>query len=717
MADIYVRFSNGKEHLLTGADDNISADAAESRVKTLFPKQNIAFLEKRSSSTPQEAKQTPVSRKPPTIGEGFWGSTEGGIVMGMGDPLYGGAQMIQRGTPSFISDPIKGGFEKLRKSDNPIAKALGSLDFTQIDVDKRILEREKEYQAAREATALEPGKLGADYGRFLGNIVNPVSYGLARVAPQAALSTGLRSIGTGLGLGGVSGLITPVTNEEDQKGFAISKITQTGIGAGTGALATPGFVKLAQSTIPLVNRMIRAFGVGSRNLVEKTDQVISAALHDAGQTIDDVAPDVIAHLKDRVAAAFKAGKNLNPAELLRELDFKLLGTQATRGQITRNPTLYAQERNLRGIAGVGEPLAARFDEQNQILQQGINRLAGMPSDRKTAGERVAAALRSVDEEKRAAASAAYTAAERETGIKAEVPLIGLAQDIPAIQERYGSFLPDAIVNSFKKYGIFGGKKTHVFTMQDAENILQQTNKLRGNDPATNSALGEINDAIKRAISEGSEMGGPFAGPRALSAERFKLQRDIPALKAAADQSVSPDDFVRTYVFAAPSDEVTRMAALLKTKNPEAYKEARMQIGEELQRAAFGENVAGDALIKPAALAAKIRQIGPQRLKAFFSDEEVAELNRIARVGAYINSPPGAAPVNWSNTASALVSDALPWMPSFLKAATQGVANQARVSRAVNFKLKPTIDAKADKTAKILGAMGGIGSAQSQSRGK
>ena len=390
---------------------------------------------------------------------------------------------------------------------------------------------------------------------------------------------------------------------------------------------------------------------------------------------------------------------------------------ATRGQVTRNPTLYAGERNLRGITGVGEPLAARFDEQNKILQGKIGDFAGTPSDKKTAGERIAAALRSLDEEKRTAANLSYAEVEKQTGIKAEVPLTGLAQEIPDIQARYGSSLPDAIVNSFKKYGIFGPKQTNVFTMQDAENILRQTNKLRGNEPSTNNALGEINDAVKRAISEASETGGPFAVPRSLSAERFKLQREIPALKAAADESVSPDDFVRKYVFDAPSDEVTSMAALLKTKNPEAYKEARMQIGDELKLAAFGADPASDALIRPAALLVKIRKIGPQRLKAFFSDEEVTELNRIARVGAYINSPPGAAPVNFSNSASALVSDALPWIPSFLKKVSKDAVEKARVSRALNFNLKPTITPQSVKAATTAAIMGQMGTAQSQSRGK
>jgi hypothetical protein len=712
-SEITVDFEDNSSFVYKNVPDDVSKDAAIARAKKDFPNKTISKIA-REKITPTEAPKV-EKRSAPTMYQSFLGGTEGGIIKGMKDPLDAAAQLMTRALPSFVIDAGDYIPSKMRGSSSPLVRALAPSDPRKIDED--IARSEKEFQTAREAVAGTMNtKPGFDFPRLVGNIVNPVTYAMARATPQAAVSTGMRAIGTGMGLGGISGLLTPVTKEGDQKDFAITKLMQTGMGAATAPILPVG-IALTKAAVPLVNRLVRAFGAGSKNLIAETDQVVSAALKDAGQTVDDVAPDVIAHLKDRVAAAFKSGKDLNPAELLRELDFRLLGTKATRGQVTRNPTLYAGERNLRGITGVGEPLAARFDEQNKILQGKIGDFAGTPSSVKTAGERMAAALRSVDEEKRAAASAAYTAAERETGIKAEVPLIGLAQDIPAIQERYGSFLPDAIVNSFKKYGIFGGKKTHVFTMQDAENILQQTNKLRGNEPATNSALGEINEAIKRAISEGSEMGGPFAGPRALSAERFKLQREIPALKAAAEKSVSPDDFVRKYVFDAPSDEVTSMAALLKTKNPEAYKEARMQIGEELKLAAFGADPASDALIRPAALLVKIRKIGPQRLKAFFSDEEVAELNRIARVGAYINSPPGAAPVNFSNAASALISDALPWIPSFLKGVTKTAVDQARVSRALNFNLKPTITPQSVKAATTAAIMGQMGTAQSQSRGK
>jgi hypothetical protein len=715
MAEITVNFGDNSSFVYKGVPDTVTKEQAIVRAQKDFPNKSISRI---SREVPTAAPpEPPARREPATMGQVFLGGAEGGVLKGVKDPLDAGAQLIQRLMPSAITDVVDYIPSKLRESSNPYVSGIAKTILADPrQIDKDIAESERTYQKAREATAFVPGQPTYDTGRLVGNVVNPVTYAMARVSPTAATSTGLKALATGLGLGGVSGALTPVTNEADQKDFAVSKATQTGIGAGFGGLL-PASIALTKSAIPLANRLIRAFGVGTKDLVEKTDQLINAALHDAGQTIDDIPEDVLSHLKERVSSAFKTGKNLDPAQILRELDFKALGLTGTRGQITRDPTHFAQERNLRGISGVGEPLAARFEQQNKALQGGISRLRGVPSDVKTAGERIANALAGFDKEKQEAASAAYKAAENETGIKAEVPLIGLAQDIPKILENYGSALPDAVITAFKKFGIFGGQKTHVLTMQEAENILKQTNKLQSSDPARNNALKEVNQAVKRAIGEASDTGGPFAKPRALSAERFKLQSDIPALEAAADKSVAPDDFVRKYVFNAPSDEVTRMAALLKVKNPAAYNEARTQIGDEISRAAFGENVAADALINPTRLATKIRQIGPQRLKAFFTDDEINELNRITRVGAYINSTPGAAPVNYSNTAAQVASDLFGWLPSAAKGAFKGAADQYRVVKALTPKVKPTISpqsAKAATTAAIMATMGG---AQSQSRGK
>jgi len=57
-----------------------------------------------------------------------------------------------------------------------------------------------------------------------------------------------------------------------------------------------------------------------------------------------------------------------------------------------------------------------------------------------------------------------------------------------------------------------------------------------------------------------------------------LQDAVPALKAAADGAVAPDDFVRRFVVGGKTNEVKGLAQVLKQSDPAAYQEARAQLG-------------------------------------------------------------------------------------------------------------------------------------------
>lgn len=82
-------------------------------------------------------------------------------------------------------------------------------------------------------------------------------------------------------------------------------------------------------------------------------------------------------------------------------------------------------------------------------------------------------------------------------------------------------------------------------------------------------------------------------------------------------------------------ELRGMANLLKEHAPEAYQQARAQIGDELRRAGFGENIAGDKPFSQERFNAKLRQMGNgQGLQAFFTPEEIATMRTAGRVGAY-----------------------------------------------------------------------------------
>ncbi|MBR8377923.1 hypothetical protein KDW20_19295 [Burkholderia cenocepacia] len=108
----------------------------------------------------------------------------------------------------------------------------------------------------------------------------------------------------------------------------------------------------------------------------------------------------------------------------------------------------------------------------------------------------------------------------------------------------------------------------------------------------------------------------------------------------------------------------------------------------LSRSAFGENVAGDAPFKPASFAQQMRAFGPAKLGAFYTPDELNQLNAISRVGAYVNAFPSSAPVNTSNTASAIGSMLAPGLKEIpmVGKLIDNVGNRMFVNRALAARL-------------------------------
>jgi hypothetical protein len=146
-------------------------------------------------------------------------------------------------------------------------------------------------------------------------------------------------------------------------------------------------------------------------------------------------------------------------------------------------------------------------------------------------------------------------------------------------------------------------------------------------------------------------------PSKAAADRFKLHDAIPALKAAADGSVAPDDFVNRFVINGKTNDVKGLAQVLKVADPNAYGEARAQLADQLRRAAFGgvNEVTGDAPFAPARYMETIRRLGPDKLGAFFSPQELHDIMTVGRVGAYMHAAPTKSPVSTSNSNAGVVN--------------------------------------------------------------
>lgn len=431
--------------------------------------------------------------------------------------------------------------------------------------------------------------------------------------------------------------------------------------------------------------------VTPENVTEVVEKAVRNVANEAG-------PVASVPIEQRMALASQLQKQptADPKAILRQMDFQELGLDPTLGQLTRDASQYARERNIRGVAGVGDPLLARMSQQNNQLQEIIGNIRGEPLEPYQAGAVVSKALGAIDEGLRQGVTAAYAKARADTGKDLNVPLSGLAQDFASVVKDFGDKVPSGVRNNFAELGVTGGTQRKTFTIEDADKLLKVINDNYGSDKATNTALGRLAQSVKGAVLDADPKGGPFAEPVKLARQRFQMQEAIPSLKAAAEGTTAPDDFVKRFIVGGKTEEVQRLANLLKEQAPDAYYVARQQIGNEISRGAFGTNVTGDKLFSPDRYAETLRKIGSSKMGAFFSPAEIDTINRVGRVGAYINSFPSASPVNTSNTAAAVatmmgrIPDAIESVPvpgsrllgNLVRASTKGIEERQFVDQAL-----------------------------------
>jgi hypothetical protein len=609
--------------------------------------------------------------------------------------------------PAMAGDALNAGVNKLFGTHlAPVSQSVQNLENS-IGLPQPANATERIVQDASSAMAGVAPSVGI--GKAIAGAASPVAQAVGHALQTAPGAQIMGSAGAGIGSGGARELgLGPAY----QIGAAMLGGTA---GVGAGSLATSGIRALTPRSIsaptvtPAAAASLADSGV-DQVAKELGPQARMSYAPEASMTgpVDPNNPGaMMSPTKQQVAAAIQENPGLNAAAAMRNQDFQTLGIQPTLGQITRDPTQFAQELNMRGVSGVGEPLANRFNQQNTQLQQALYGLAGNPADTFQAGSALTGSLKAIDDGMRQQVSNAYTAARASSGKNLDVPLTGLAQDYAQVLNDFGDKVPTGVRNNFNQLGLMGGTQQKTFSIENAENLLKVINANQSNDPATNAALGTLRNSVKSAILSADDQGGVYAPARALAAQRFALQDQIPALEAAASGTINPDDFVRKFVIGGKTDQVSAMANLLKSHDPGAFTEARNQIGAQLALKGFGNNVAGDAPFKPAGFAQQMQAFGPTKLGAFYTPDELAQLNAIGRVGSYMNSFPSSAPVNTSNTASALgslASQGLKRIP-YVGGLIDNAQNRALVNRALAAKLSDAAQQPVNSpTQNALGAL-------------
>lgn len=179
--------------------------------------------------------------------EGDTNAPSSGFLMGLKDPISGGAQFLPKGLELLTS---LGGIVP-----NPVSKFFGSEAQR---VNEMVKAEEAGYQANRAASNAD----GMDWSRLAGNVVNPANIAVGLRGAQAAQLLGAtgRAI-PAAAAGAAQAVLSPVTSEGD---YTTEKATQIGIGAGMGVLgeaAAQGVAKIANPLVSKAEQTMRELGI------------------------------------------------------------------------------------------------------------------------------------------------------------------------------------------------------------------------------------------------------------------------------------------------------------------------------------------------------------------------------------------------------------------------------------------------------------------------
>lgn len=165
------------------------------------------------------------------------------FAQGMRDPLDAGAQMLTRALPESVVSGVNRATQFVNELPviGAATRALGMTPATPQQIDQSIAQREAAYQRPE----------GFDFARAGGNLAATLP--LAFAAPVGATAGG--RIGYGALTGGATGLLSPVTQNQDQ--FLAEKASQAATGAITGAVAAPIIGGLARMVSPQTREPVK----------------------------------------------------------------------------------------------------------------------------------------------------------------------------------------------------------------------------------------------------------------------------------------------------------------------------------------------------------------------------------------------------------------------------------------------------------------------------
>lgn len=394
-------------------------------------------------------------------------------------------------------------------------------------------------------------------------------------------------------------------------------------------------------------------------------------------------------LKD-VKKAMNAGGELNSDALRRLADFRATGATPTRGMLTLDPVQLTREKNLAKIgantADEGlQGLAQVQNQNNSRLIGNMNTLGAGNGSVDEAGNAVVGAITGRQSALRGAEQSAWDAARNSPGYKQPISA-GVLSDINKALDEEGlmPFMSKEISNYMGAFQ--SGQRP--FTPQDYRNLqsmLAREAKAGGNS-------GYTAGVAQRILQSGADVAPlpPMPPGMTTAGQAATLQADAAAAQAARD-SLAGVNQARgatraAYAYEDSSPLVRSVLSDGATSDPARIAQRFVIGGTPTEAATLAGEVGptGIPVIKNAILAhlkskavsgaadevanfsqssfnKALREVGTEKLRLFFSPEEIAALQANGRVASYMQVQPAGSAVNNSNSGALMLGGAYDWL--------------------------------------------------------
>lgn len=535
------------------------------------------------------------------------------------------------------------------------------------NLDKYNLGRKAEDMVRTEYRA-KAGLKGTDLSKLGGEITGTVPIMMGGSPMGAGAKGAAKFMGKEAVLGATSGAI----READNAKHRAQNMALEGIGGAVGGVA--GEKLVAPVTRKVGNTIARRAANKNGATARSAEQLVDDAIR---TTNIEVPPAARQQMVKEAEQFLKKGKAVDGPAFVRKNLLDRYGIKGTQGQITRDPSVWTDERELAKY-GQNNPLNSTHIENHQQLDelmQGLVRDTGAQPVNNT--QRMGSTfntLKQADEVAQAKVGELYDAAKNLSGNDAQLNHLRFINNATKDLEdnMLGSFVKGDTMKALK--GMFDDPD-FVLTHGKSEELIKIINaRLRATtDGSERQALGIIKDnlskEVDRSIDEmtglighGPSDGGLIAAKDAWSEarnaarQRFETLEKTPMLKAATD-GMEPDKALNKYILNGNAADIVRTVDVLRSTpgGDQAVADMQGAVIEHFLGKATGAN---NGAFSPAGLNRAINSFGDQRLRALFTPEQIARLNDIKQVADILVQQPLGAHVNHSNTGSVIIKQLL-----------------------------------------------------------